>query len=55
MFGPKEPFRNIEREFRKKKHEKEHHLKPPQQFIKVWVCMGEESDGAILTRTIEDI
>ena len=26
-----------------------------QHFIKVWVCMSEETDGNINTKTIEDI
>ena len=55
-FGPKQPFRNIERMFRKTIPDKDKQNMPlDQKFIKAWVCMSEESDGAINTKTIEDI
>lgn len=55
-FGPKQPFRNIERRFRKKLPDIDQREIPlDKKFVKAWVCMSEESDGAINTKTIEDI
>lgn len=62
VFGPKHPFRRIEREFRridnlsddhdKKKAEK---MKVDSHFLRAWICFSEETDGTINTKTIEDI
>jgi hypothetical protein len=53
MCGPKIPFRNIEREFRETHDEPL--LKPAKPFVKAWVCMRQEKEWDIVTKTIEDI
>ena len=53
LFGPKDPFRNIERDYRAVRGMNLPEVK--EQFLKVWICMSEDNDGAIVTRKIEDI
>jgi len=53
VLGSKIPFRNIERNFLARngiaKQDFEKH------FVRAWVCMSVETDGAINTKTIEDV
>lgn len=53
VFGPKKPFRNIERVFKKSQNISCDPIE--QHYLRAWLCTSEESDGTINTKTIEDI
>ena len=52
VLGPKIPFRNIERRFRRELNEEQ--LTEPKPFLDVWFNMSEETVGEISTKSIED-
>ena len=53
VLGPKTPFRNIERGFRREKGLAQ--LPDAQPFLDIWFNMSEETVGDISTKSIEDI
>ena len=54
IFGPKIPFRGIERRFKAERGIK-NDGQNVQNFVNIWVSMSEQSDGNIHTKSIEDI